>query len=296
MVRNIVICAEEFTFNADGSIDSIPETASGISGTTTQILSNEKLILSHANFINFGVDSAYPYNDIKVSFDNNTDQADSDKCTFSLGIDPTDASPYSISESTANTNYLIGESIDLSDLKVIATYFNGTTKEITTYTTNMSLIDMSIAGSKTLTITYTQEGTTRTFDIVITVKKSIVNNVIAAEYDMSYDETKLKDISGNGNDAKLNGTYSFSDNALVLGGDGYVELPLAISQTLTDTENFTIRSKFTKASDVGVSWLFNIGSIASSSGANYLFFCPDCYSGIYRNTGSIHWWCCSLVP
>lgn len=59
-------CITELHFNEDGSIQEIPETASGLTGTTSMIYTNSGLPLSHENFINSRYESDYPYKDIKV--------------------------------------------------------------------------------------------------------------------------------------------------------------------------------------------------------------------------------------
>ena len=65
--------------------------------------------------------------------------------------------------------YYIGESIGLDDLEVTATYSDGSTKLVDSYTTNISDIDMNYAGKKDLVISYTEGEVTKNSTIRITV-------------------------------------------------------------------------------------------------------------------------------
>lgn len=67
------------------------------------------------------------------------------------------------------TEYKVGDTLNLDDITVTAKYNDGTSKAVTGYTTNASALDMSVAGDKTLTISYTEDGKTVTKDITIVV-------------------------------------------------------------------------------------------------------------------------------
>ena len=67
------------------------------------------------------------------------------------------------------TEYKVGDTLNLDDITVTAKYNDGTSKAVTGYTTNASELDMSVAGDKTLTISYTEDGKTVTKDITIVV-------------------------------------------------------------------------------------------------------------------------------
>ena len=67
------------------------------------------------------------------------------------------------------TEYKVGDTLNLDDITVTAKYNDGTSKAVTAYTTNASALDMSVAGDKTLTISYTEDGKTVTKDITIVV-------------------------------------------------------------------------------------------------------------------------------
>lgn len=72
------------------------------------------------------------------------------------------------------TEYKVGDTLNLDDITVTAKYNDGTSKAVTTYTTNASALDMSVAGDKTLTISYTEDGKTVTKDITIVVAAKVV--------------------------------------------------------------------------------------------------------------------------
>ena len=67
------------------------------------------------------------------------------------------------------TEYKVGDTLNLDDITVTGKYNDGTSKAVTGYTTNASELDMSVAGDKTLTISYTEDGKTVTKDITIVV-------------------------------------------------------------------------------------------------------------------------------
>ncbi|MGN0351363.1 MAG: bacterial Ig-like domain-containing protein, partial [Roseburia sp.] len=75
------------------------------------------------------------------------------------------------------TSYTAGDTLNVDDLTVTAYYEDSYSEAVTGYTTNVSDIDMSTIGEKTLTISYTKNGGTKAKDIAITV-----NAVPVTEY------------------------------------------------------------------------------------------------------------------
>lgn len=71
----------------------------------------------------------------------------------------------------AKTAYEEGDSLNLEDLTVTAYYADGYSETVTGYTTNASDINMSVPGMKILTVSFAQNGVTRTKDIVLTVEE-----------------------------------------------------------------------------------------------------------------------------
>ncbi|MBD5543312.1 MAG: hypothetical protein HDR01_03440 [Lachnospiraceae bacterium] len=80
--------------------------------------------------------------------------------------------PVSLQASKGKTVYYVGESLNVDDLKVTASYQHHPSEVLKAgeYTTNAAKINMNTKGKKTLTISYTSGGTTRTASITITVK------------------------------------------------------------------------------------------------------------------------------
>lgn len=85
------------------------------------------------------------------------------------------------------TSYSVGEKITLDDIAVTAIYSDGTKKTVSDYKTNADSIDMSTVGKKTLTVTYTDGGITKTADVEIEVKanESVNNTKIVVSNNLS---------------------------------------------------------------------------------------------------------------
>ncbi len=70
--------------------------------------------------------------------------------------------------------YTVGDTLNVDDITVTASYEDGYSEEVTDFTTNVADIDMSKAGEKTLTVSYTKNNVTKTADISITVHEQPV--------------------------------------------------------------------------------------------------------------------------
>ena len=73
-----VACIEEITFNDDGTIDYIQESAAGIAGTVSVIKNNDGDAISHVKFINSSADNAYPYMNVEVGIGKSEDELDAE--------------------------------------------------------------------------------------------------------------------------------------------------------------------------------------------------------------------------
>ena len=139
-------------------------------------------------------------------------------------------------------------------------------------------------GTAKITASVTFEGITKTAVTTVTVKKNeTVNRDLAVDYDLSGAvDGKLKDKSGNGNDATIHNpstvTFAKEDGVDVMNitdAASYLDLPLSIMDSLSNQEEFTIEATYARSSNAGgTSWLFNFGSIPKGTGTNYLFYCP----------------------
>lgn len=147
-------------------------------------------------------------------------------------------------------------------------------------------------GETTITTSVKVGSTTLKKDTTVTVESSDnLKEGIAAEYDLTQIvDGKLKDVSGRGNDAAVEGESGISfvkeDGKTVMkmaGNDSYIKLPLSIMDSLTDKEQFTIETTFAKSSACGNNaWLFCLGSKVKNSGTNYMFLSPNFESKTLR--------------
>lgn len=292
-------CIEEMTFAADGSVNYIQETATGITGTSSQILDFNNVPVAHENFSNSSSDSDYPitksvltsssaeksdamwaivpgkadktkssyvsiesynkpglylsvdasYNIVLTQDSGKSDTsgitADSQKMTFRtlegfagsgvtfesvaypgyyltsengkllLKQNPdSKACTFSVTDTRTMTgitarkttrSYITGESLQASDIRLTVLYDDGTDQTITSsYTTDAAKIDMSKAGKKTLTVSYTEKGITKTAAIEITVlskpaevKETLpVKNAVYKVGNLKYKVTKSASSNG----------------------------------------------------------------------------------------------------
>lgn len=72
--------------------------------------------------------------------------------------------------------YKVRDMIKVNDLKVTAVMEDGTKETVTGYRTNAARIDMSTAGEKVLTVSYTQDGITATGKVVLNVADMTFQN------------------------------------------------------------------------------------------------------------------------
>ena len=81
----------------------------------------------------------------------------------------TTLAPERIEAVKTRTSYKAGDALNLDDLTVTAYYEDGYSEAVTGYTTNAADINMSVPEAKILRVSFTQNGVTRTKDIVLTV-------------------------------------------------------------------------------------------------------------------------------
>lgn len=75
------------------------------------------------------------------------------------------------------TAYTVGEAFDATGMVVTATYSDATTADVTSSVTTDFATQVASAGNKTVTVTYTEDGTTVTGSFVITVSSGSVSTV-----------------------------------------------------------------------------------------------------------------------
>ena len=135
--------------------------------------------------------------------------------TTSFTVDVLDVaiSDLEISVPATKTNYKIGDTLDTTDLALLATYNNGSTTTVTSgYSTNY---DFSSPGTKTVTITY--EGLTATYDVTVESASTATLTVNTQESTHYGEElTVAIDLSGSQNIYDGNFNIAYDNNVLEL--------------------------------------------------------------------------------
>ena len=131
--------------------------------------------------------------------------------------------PERIEASKTKTMYTAGDTLNVDDLAVTAYYADGYSEPVQDYTTNVSAIDMSADGDKTLTVSYTKNGVTKTKDITIKV------NAVQASY---------KIISGADSEWKQN-----TDGNITIRGNGEFSKfeSVKVDGSIIDAKNYTAK-------------------------------------------------------
>ena len=131
--------------------------------------------------------------------------------------------PERIEASKTKTTYTAGDTLNVDDLAVTAYYADGYSEPVQDYTTNVSAIDMSADGDKTLTVSYTKNGVTKTKDITIKV------NAVQASY---------KIISGADSEWKQN-----TDGNITIKGNGEFSKfeSVKVDGSIIDAKNYTAK-------------------------------------------------------
>ena len=107
--------------------------------------------------------------------------------------------PERIEASKTKTTYTAGDTLNVDDLAVTAYYADGYSEPVQDYTTNVSAIDMSADGDKTLTVSYTKNGVTKTKDITIKVNAVLTTYKIISGADSEWKQNTDRNITIRGN-------------------------------------------------------------------------------------------------
>ncbi len=82
----------------------------------------------------------------------------------------------SIKAEKTKKEYEVGDTIKVDDIKVTATYEDGTTAEVTGFTTNVDKLSTATKGTKILVVTYEENGVKKTAKISIVIKAKTTSN------------------------------------------------------------------------------------------------------------------------
>lgn len=116
----------------------------------------------------------------------------------------------SISASKTKTSYNVGETLDASDIVVTANYSDNTTANVTsTSTINTNNVDMSVAGTYNIQVSYTEDNVTKSVSITISV---VAVNIVDVGIGDSYTYHTIKDAENAVDDGGIirihEGTYN----------------------------------------------------------------------------------------
>lgn len=127
-----------------------------------------------SNYELSGYDTSKPGNQtVTVSY---TEGGITKTATFTISVTEERVALTGITVEASITAYRTGEPLDKSSLTVTAHYEGGASKPVTVY--DVSALDSSTRGVKTLTVTYTEDGVTKTaaFDVTVVRPGDVDNN------------------------------------------------------------------------------------------------------------------------
>ena len=86
-----------------------------------------------------------------------------------IGSQPVSPTLSSITATKTKTEYTVNDTLNIDDITVTANYSDGSSSVVSGWTSNVSDVDMASEGTKTLTISYTENEITKTASINITI-------------------------------------------------------------------------------------------------------------------------------
>ena len=144
--------------------------------------------------------------------------------TVPVTVNKKSLSKIEVTTQPSKTTYIEGQNFDKTGMKVTATYNNGTTKEVTNYTITDG--NNLTVGKTSITISYTEDGVTKTTTVQITVNKKSLSKI-----EVTTQPSKTTYIEGQNFDKtgmKVTATYN----------DGTTKE--VTNYTITDGNNLTI--------------------------------------------------------
>ena len=156
--------------------------------------------------------------------------------------------PERIEASKTKTTYTAGDTLNVDDLAVTAYYADEYSESVQDYTTNVSAIDMSADGDKTLTVSYTKNGVTKTKDITIKVNAVQASYKIISGADSEWKQNTDGNITIRGNgefskfeSVKVDGSIIDAKNYIAKEGSTIIILKADYLKTLSvGTHSFEI--------------------------------------------------------
>ena len=171
--RGITITAGEQTILWGTAIDQTKYTVSTVAGNELAAGDHIAGIALTPSTSERTENSTITVGSVKIVNAAGEDVTDSYKLSAVQGVlkitHNTTLAPDRIEAVKTRTAYKAGDALNLDDLTVTAYYADGYSEVVTGYTTNASGINMSVQGAKILTVSFTQNGVTKTKDLVLTV-------------------------------------------------------------------------------------------------------------------------------
>ena len=144
--------------------------------------------------------------------------------TVSITVNKKSLSKIDVTTQPSKTTYIEGQNFDKAGMKVTATYSDGTSKEVTNYTITDG--NNLTVGKTSVTVSYTEEGVTKTTTVPITVNKKSLSKI-----DVTTQPSKITYIEGQNfdkTDMKVTATYNNGTTKEVT------------NYTITDGNNLTV--------------------------------------------------------
>ena len=144
--------------------------------------------------------------------------------TVPITVNKKSLSKIDVTTQPSKTTYIEGQNFDKAGMKVTATYSDGTSKEVTNYTITDG--NNLTVGKTSVTVSYTEEGVTKTTTVPITVNKKSLSKI-----DVTTQPSKITYIEGQNfdkTDMKVTATYNNGTTKEVT------------NYTITDGNNLTV--------------------------------------------------------
>ena len=214
-----------YTAGDELSLDGLKVTAAYSDNSTDDVTDKATVDTSACN-----MDAAGTYTVTVTYTENGVTKTDTFDITVQdAGVEPGEAVLTGISVTPpATTTYTAGDELNLDGLEVMAMYSDNTSKDVTAEAeVDTSACDMDAAGTYTVTVTYTENGVTKTDTFDITVKAAAVEPgdvtltgiAVTVPDSTTYTVGDKLDLTG------LKVTASYSDSS---------------SKDVTDSENLTV--------------------------------------------------------
>lgn len=180
--------------------------------------------------------------------------------------------------SDAPTSFNVGDTFSYEGLSVTANYDDGTDDIVTP--TNVSTPDMSTAGQKTVTVSYTEGGVTKTATYTITVNAVTLTSIEVVDPKTSYirGETFVKPTVianySNGSTSDVTSSAEFSGYSMSITGTQTVTVSYT-SQDVTKTTSYQISVSMETLQSLrieGYKTEFNVGDTFSFGGTAYAHY------------------------